>query len=279
MFERIAEAKPKQLFVAADGPRVNRPNESENVRRVRAVIDKVNWDCEVKYLYRDENLGCKVAVSSAISWFFSQVEYGIILEDDCLPALSFFQFCSEILEKYKHDNKVWHINGSNFQINWRNNPIESFYFSKFQSIWGWASWARAWQHYDVNITDWPQVRDAGLLKQDVYNKMEYLNRVQALDSILAGVDTWDFQWTYSIWKNRGLSIIPNVNMISNIGFGANATHTTGTNPKANLQLVEMPMPIAYPNSNEIDKTSDLRHFKNHMKRGYLWRLKNWRKLI
>lgn len=156
VFHEIRKNQPFQLFVAADGPRREIFEDIENCRKVREIIQLIDWECNVQTLFRDENLGCKIAVSSAIDWFFSQVDEGIILEDDCLPDQSFFPFCQELLEKYRYDAKIMMIGGSNFQFN-KNKFEYSYYFSRYFHIWGWASWKRAWQFYDVEMKAWPEI--------------------------------------------------------------------------------------------------------------------------
>jgi len=223
VFEQIRLVKPRYLFVAADGPRKNSPADVKNCELVRELINKsIDWDCEVKKLYRDQNLGCRLAVSSAVTWFFDNVEEGIILEDDCLPHSDFFSFSKTLLEKYRNESSVMHISGDNFQFG-VNRGNTSYYFSRISHIWGWASWRRAWKAYDVNMTDYP-----AFLQSD---KPFFLNkRLEKywhfhFKRMYKGADTWDYQWTYAIMKKQGYCIIPNVNLISNIGFGDQATHS------------------------------------------------------
>lgn len=218
VFNEIKKARPQHLYIASDGPRPTHPEEKEIVRTVREyVLSSIDWDCEVHTLFRDENLGCKRAVSSAIDWFFSQVDEGIILEDDCLPDQSFFPFCQELLEKYREDNRIMMITGTYYLIS--NNELkDSYYFSKYYAIWGWATWKRAWSLYDVNIPNWPLIckervfssffNHKGIEKyfEDTANKTYYQN-----------LDTWDIQWVIACISHNGLVICPKNNLISNIG--------------------------------------------------------------
>ena len=239
VFAEIRRARPQKLLVVADGPRIDRPGEAEKCRAARAIIDTVDWPCEVLKNYSDENLGCKVRVSGGLDWVFEHVEEAIILEDDCLPHPTFFLFCQELLEKYKDDQRVMQISGSNFQDG-KNRSDGSYYFSRYAHIWGWASWRRAWAHYDVAMNTFPEFKAQDQIRNILPDKsaqQEWLKNFQAVFS--GKIDTWDVQWTYTVWSQNGLTIIPNVNMISNIGFGAEATHTTGESNLADKPRFEI----------------------------------------
>lgn len=224
VFEEIIKVRPSKLYIAADGPRKNRPGEGRLCELSREnVLKNVTWECEIKTLFREENLGCKLAVSSAISWFFENEEWGIILEDDCLPNSDFFIYCKALLEKYKDVESVMHIGGADF-LSGNVRVKETYYFSKMPHIWGWATWRRAWKLYDLHMSKLEEVfenfdeitRDKDI--KDYWKK--------TLNDVKNGkIDTWDYQWVYTIWLNKGLSINSVVNMISNIGFGPDATHT------------------------------------------------------
>ena len=235
VFEAIRKAKPLRLYVAADGPRANREGEAGKVVKVRKIATAVDWPCEVKTLFRDENLGCKYAVSAGITWFFEQEEQGIILEDDCLPHPEFFGFCATLLDRYANDEQLFQITGQNFQNGIRRGE-SSYYFSRYNHIWGWASWRRAWQKADMNIRFWPVWKASsgwrGFWPDSVARK--YWEKI--FDRMYrAEIDTWDYPWTASVWYHGGLTATPNVNLVSNIGFGDDATHTTSkNNTHANL---------------------------------------------
>ncbi len=225
VFEVIRSAKPPILLVIADGPRNNRQGEIDKCQAVRDIIDTVDWPCRVLKNFSDINLGCRRRVSSGITWVFDHVEDAIILEDDCLPDPSFFYFCQEMLERYKNDPRIMHICGCNFQDGYIHGD-GSYYFSKFSHIWGWASWRRAWRHYDVAMTSFPSFKEQGQIQNIFPNKNTHKDWLSKLQAVYSGeIDTWDLQWMYTVWIQNGLSIIPNVNMISNIGFGPDATHT------------------------------------------------------
>ena len=227
VFEQIRAAKPKRLFIAADGPRMGVENDIENCKRTRSyVLENMDWDCEVRTLFRDFNLGCGVAPAEAITWFFENVEEGIILEDDCLPNPFFFKFCSELLTHYKNEERVMHISGNNFQDgNTRGDA--SYYFSAYNHNWGWATWRRCWSKFEYSITDFDRDRLSNNLNHYGFNKRERHFWVAIFEKMneKKPKDIWDYQWAYAIWKNEGVSILPNENLVINIGFGSDATHT------------------------------------------------------
>ncbi len=228
VFEAIAKVKPAQLFVAADGSRPGERGEFEKCQITREIIQRVDWDCEVKTLFHDENLGCKKAVSSAIDWFFEHVEEGIILEDDCLPSDSFFSFCAELLDTYRHDERIMMISGTNLQGGIQRGEA-SYYFSEIPHIWGWATWRRAWKMYDRDMASLPEFVRSGAMRdvfRDVNVRFHWAHRF--ISTYEGEVDTWDYQWMYSIFLSAGLSVCPQLNLVSNIGFGLNATHAVNS---------------------------------------------------
>ncbi|OGU20204.1 MAG: hemolytic protein HlpA-like protein [Hydrogenophilales bacterium RIFOXYD1_FULL_62_11] len=247
VFAEIAKAKPPKLLVIGDGARVNRPEEAEKVAAARAIIQRVDWECEVLTNFSEVNLGCKRRVSSGIDWVFEQVEEAIILEDDCLPDPSFFRFCQELLERYRHDQRIGLISGDNFQFGRRRND-DSYYFSKYVHIWGWASWRDRWANtYDVTIAKWPHIRDEGWVTDMVGNAREAAFWKKIFERVYRGeIDTWDYQWVFVNWVEGRTTILPAVNLISNIGFDANATHTTGDSELANLATHPLGFPLKHP---------------------------------
>jgi len=247
VFAEIAKAKPPKLLVVADGPRSNRPGEVETCDATRAIIDRVDWDCEVLTNFSAVNLGCKRRVSSGIDWVFDQVEEAIILEDDCLPDPTFFRFCEEMLERYRHDQRIGVISGDNFQFGRRRND-DSYYFSKYVHIWGWASWRDRWaKSYDVTMAKWPRIRDGAWLADMVGDAREARYWQQIFQRVHGGeIDTWDYQWLFANWLEGRLTVLPAVNLISNIGFSASATHTTGESDLANLERRSLGFPLKHP---------------------------------
>jgi len=227
VIDAIRPVAPTLLFVACDGPNPTRPGEAEKVAATRAVIeDEIDWPCQIEKLYSDVNQGCSIGPSRAITWFFDHVEEGIILEDDCVPHPDFFPYCTALLERYRHDTRVWCISGNNFQNGqWRGDG--SYYFSRYNHCWGWASWRRCWQHYDADLSKWPAVRDSGLLDALFEDPLE-LNYWSSIWQRLVDTgepDSWAYSWTFTCLFNGGLTTLPNHNLVSNVGFGEGATHT------------------------------------------------------
>ncbi len=228
VFESIKKAKPKRLFVSADGPREGKVGETEICRQVRTIATQVDWNCEVKVLFRDNNLGCKLAVSSGITWFFEHVEFGIILEDDCNPNQAFFGFCEQMLSHYHHDPRIMMICGTNYLSSEISSQIEhSYFFSNYFPIWGWATWKRAWRLYNVEMKGWDKFRDTKQLLWLFSDTRISTYYHSMFDLIKNGFNTWDIQWWYTCIFQNGLAVIPKYNLISNIGVEGTHTSTQG----------------------------------------------------
>ncbi|WP_152590672.1 glycosyltransferase family 2 protein [Nostoc sphaeroides] len=257
VFEAIRQAKPPKLLVVADGPRSDRPGEAEKCAATRAIIDSVDWECEVLTDYCDVNLGCKKRVSSGLHWVFAQVEEAIILEDDCLPNPSFFPFCEELLERYREDNRIAVISGQNVQFG-RKRTDYSYYFSQYNHCWGWASWRRAWQNFDYDMQLWPLIRDNGWLKDILQDDSAVKCWTKIFQDTYDGkINTWDYQWTFSCWIQNSLSILPNVNLISNIGFGDTGTNTKDVNSIfSNIPTENLDFPLKHPSFLVEDTQAD-----------------------
>lgn len=233
VFESIREVKPEQLFVAADGPRTHRLGEVELCEATRDIIKKIDWPCKVHTKFQDENLGCKLGPITAIDWFFKSVESGIILEDDCLPNQSFFNFCSKLLEYYEDEHRIMHISGNNFQFGaLRGNA--SYYFSKYSHSWGWATWRRAWNMFHPALDHFSDFENKKLIEKINISKKARKFWMRNFRIAMNGNDSWDSLWMYAVWRNDALAIIPQKNLVSNIGFGKDATHTTESGPQANI---------------------------------------------
>ena len=244
----IRLAKPRKLLVIADGPSADRPGEAEKCAAARTVVDRlIDWDCELLKNYSDANLGVEERFHSGFNWVFEQCEAAIILEDDELPHASFFPFCHDLLERYREDERVMATNGTNFQLGKYTTP-HSYYFSRYFHCWGFATWRRAWTLYDVKIRRWQQLRATPwLLDICAGNEAEAKYHADIFDRLTRGeIRTWDYQVTFSLWANSGLAITPNVNLVSNIGFGKDALHHRGDSPFANLPTLEMPLPLEHP---------------------------------
>jgi hypothetical protein len=265
VFEAIRQAKPPRLYIACDGPRVERNSESEIVQAVRDyLMSQIDWDCEVRTLFREENLGCRVAVSSAIDWFFEHEEEGIILEDDCLPDPTFFSYVEELLERYREDIRVTAIAGTHFHGD-AHKPPHSYFFSRYAHCWGWGSWRRAWQHYDRDMKEWKTLRNNGWLLRISDNSYDFMNSwTHVLDSAFEQkISTWDYQWLFACWIQNGLTILPAKNLVRNIGFTKEATHTQSDHPiMSNLTLEALSFPLVHPCSVERDKEADIWTEKN-----------------
>ncbi|MEX6776302.1 class I SAM-dependent methyltransferase [Limnospira fusiformis] len=245
VFEAIRQAKPPKLLVVADGARVDKAGEAEQCAATRAIINQVDWECEVLTNYSDVNLGCRQRVSSGLDWVFEQVEEAIILEDDCLPHPTFFRYCQELLEKYRDDERIMMISGDNFQFG-RTRTEYSYYFSRYGHIWGWASWRRAWTKYDNSMQLWPELRDNHWLDDILESPQAVAYWSRIFEGVYNGFNTWDYIWLFTLWANQGLTILPHVNLVSNIGFGS-GTHTTNSNsPLANMSVEVMNFPLKHP---------------------------------
>ena len=232
VFEKIKEVEPARLYIAADGPRNS--EEKEKCDEVRRIVSDVTWKCEVILRFHETNLGCKNAVSSAISWFFEREPEGIILEDDCLPSNTFFSFCSTLLRVYRNEDKIGHIGGSNFQ-NGLFRGDGDYYFSNLTHVWGWAGWRRIWKNYDADMTRFPEAAKKGLLERSPSHQPYKEYWLHAFEQTHRGmINTWDYQYSFCNLLHGKVSIIPNVNLITNLGFGEDATHTFGDHPFASL---------------------------------------------
>tara|TARA_B100000963_G_C22606865_1_gene662957 strand:+ start:419 stop:1363 length:945 start_codon:yes stop_codon:yes gene_type:complete len=228
-FAVLREQQPSQLFIIADGPRSEHPTDIERCAAVRKIVANVDWPCEVHRKYEKSNLGLKKNVSSGIDWVFSQVERAIVLEDDCVAHPDFFRFCDELLMRYADDERVSVITGNNFQ-NRHQRGEASYYFSKYNHCWGWATWRRAWQHYQGDIPFWSEWSHSDDWRQKTPDNVErrYWNKI--FEHVRAGqIDSWAYPWTASVWYQGGLTATPNVNLVSNIGFGSDSMHTNYTN--------------------------------------------------
>lgn len=248
VFNTIRQAQPAKLLVVADGPRSDRPEEAEKCALTRAIIEQVDWECEVLKNYSDVNLGCGVRVSTGLNWVFEQVEEAIVLEDDCLPHPHFFRFCEELLERYRHDNRIMSIAGNQHLLGYNHQLSKySYYFSRYPLVWGWATWCRAWKHYDFGMKNLPEILEDGWFKGILNNKREVDFWTRNFEEVYDRQYTWDYQWFFACWIQRGLSIHPTVNLVSNIGFGSEATHTKNKNNFwADLPLESLAFPLEHP---------------------------------
>ncbi|MGC4016766.1 MAG: hypothetical protein QM755_19960 [Luteolibacter sp.] len=256
VFEKIRQARPERLFVAADGPRAGRPGEAELCEAARRVTEQIDWPCVCERLYRSENLGCRRAMAEAITWFFERVEEGIILEDDCVPDATFFPYCAELLEKYRDNPDIAMISGDNFQPAGRlDDSASSYYFSKYPHIWGWASWRRFWRDYDVEMREWSG--DPESLASVVQSPAVRRHLANVFDAVKAGrIDTWDFQLMFECLRSGRLAVTPHVNLVMNDGFDERATHTVTKEGHTTWPAAAMAFPLIHPPEIQVDLNAD-----------------------
>jgi hypothetical protein len=257
LIDALRPIKPGHLFVIADGPRPNRPDDIERCTATRAVIDTIDWECELVKNYAPLNLGCGRRVSSGLAWLFEQVDEAIILEDDCLPDPTFFPFCQALLDRYRDDERVMMIGGCNPLDTWRAET-QSYHFAHFGLHWGWATWRRAWSHYDFNMTPLAEPTTPQRLL-DVLGDPEQVDFQLDLCAQVAdhSMDTWDFQWNLGQLLRDGLTVYPAVNLVTNTGFGTTATHTrTSLSMSAWLERHSLTFPLITPPTVEADREFD-----------------------
>jgi hypothetical protein len=287
VFDAIRKAKPKKLYIAADGARSGNIEDENNSKKVKEIVSNIDWDCEVNTLYRTANLGCKYAISGAIDWFFEKEVQGIILEDDCLPSPDFFRFCDTMLNHYAEDTRIRFVAGSNFQKGIQRSEA-SYYFSNLSHVWGWASWRRAWKDYDVELRHYKENDNYNSFLTVFNNEFLAQDWKDIIDKLHAKeYDTWDYQWAITNMFQHGLSVMPNVNLISNIGFGQEATHTFVSNGFENLPFGNLDKAIKHPTvflpSKEADfSTLSVEHniayrTKKLKKKQFYKRVKFWKK--
>lgn len=254
VLDAIASVKPRRLFVVADGPRADHPEDERLVAETRALIDRVDWAAEVMTCYSDVNLGCTRRISSGLNWVFEQTPRAIILEDDCLPDPSFFPYCEELLQRYEDATDVQMISGTN-AVGARG--LYSYHFSRTFNIWGWATWARSWRDYDEDMRPWLELRETDWLERLLQDEKGARVARVLLDETSEGRKPWDFHWTFRGWMRGAVSITPSVNLVSNIGFGAGATHQRdASHPQATRPLGSMSFPMTHPPGIEVLKEAD-----------------------
>ena len=269
------------MFIAADGPRSNVKGEDEQCDSVRKyLIENIDWDCKVETLFHNENLGCGKAPARAITWFFEHIDMGIILEDDCVPNLSFFKFMEDLLIKYKDDTRIMQISGTNRLEKFDTN--NSYVFSNWASIWGWATWRRAWKYYDFNIRFFAEKNEKSknILKY-IYYKEHWSNDIY--DILMKTINNpdiswWDYQWAFIMNINSGLSIIPKYNLIANIGFDEDSTHTFDKSSYLfNMPCYDLEFPLTHPDYIHCDLDYDLlileKHFPSPQNFSFLGKIK------
>lgn len=259
VLEAVRRVRPQRLYVACNAPRLDRLAEQEQCAEVRSLFDALSWPCEVHRLFRKEHLSAKESISGAISWLFEHEPQGIILEDDCVPSPSFFRFAGELLNRYASDQRVGMISGDNFQFG-RCRGEASYYYTRYCHIWGWATWRDRWATYDATMCEWPAYKKLLLADLDGWLERIYWGRL--FDLTYAGqIDTWDYQWQFANMINHRVSVMPQVNMVRNIGFGEQAHHTRNLTRCADMQEYELEFPLRHPATFSPDREADRYTFK------------------
>ena len=264
LVDALTPVQPPLVYAAVDGPRPDHPDDASRCAAVREVLDALPWRPQLRTLYRERNLGCGPAVADAISWFFKNESEGVILEDDILPSPDMFRFMAELLERYRDEERVMHISASNYAG--VKDPAADYFFSQYVAIWGWATWRRAWQHYEFDISSWRRGPD--VLRQDGLSWRTRRYLAFAFDRAAAGLGNWDYQWKYAVMRN-GLAITPCRNLAVTTGFGADATNLRGASPSALPQLEEMPAPLRHPGKVAARAELDRALFSEQLARGSL----------
>jgi hypothetical protein len=264
VFERVAAIRPRRLFVIADGPRPDRPDDVRKCADSRAILDQVNWSCELNTNFAERNLGCRGRTPGGLDWVFGQVDRAIILEDDTIPDPSFFRFCAELLERYADDGRVRTISGNNFLFGQSRNPW-SYHFSNIHNLWGWATWRRSWLKVDWAMRRWPEVRDGGWLVDMVGQDLAsfWIWRLEA--TYRGQLDAWDYQYYLSCWLDGSLAVAPDRNLVSNVGIGSDATHTIEPAPYLNCPAEFMAFPLVHPPFMVCDRVSDQETYKRRLR--------------
>jgi hypothetical protein len=251
VFAEIAKAKPRRLFVIADGPRADRDGEAELCVAAREVTERVDWDCEVKRNYSDTNMGNYRRVPSGITWAFEHVEELIVLEDDCVPDQTFFRYCEQLLDRYRADERIMHIAGNHLQPQTRRPVPFSYTFARWNIVWGWATWKRAWRHFDITLRRWPELRETSFLADFLHDRraIDFYRKIfDELRHSPGEVDAWDHAWSFACWSQNGLTVMPSTTLVGNVGFGADSTHfpCAPDDPRGRLSPEPMAFELSHP---------------------------------
>lgn len=280
VFEAIRKAKPTKLYIAADGPRENHPDDVVRCAEAKGIATAVDWPCEVHTLFREKNLGCGEGPSTAMTWFFEHEAEGIILEDDCLPTPTFFRYCSEMLERYRYDTRVMEIGGNNLEKPDQRDTEYSYRFTNLTYIWGWATWRRAWKHFDFEMNHYPEISRKKYLERYYGSLYEHdffqyvFEKMYKGDEMTNRKNVWDYQWQYACKIHSGLTVVPNCNLVRNLGFGADATNTVNPNGTGgDLRLEEMQFPLKHPEFVMVNAWRDRQVFEK-LNTNFLSRIKS-----
>jgi len=266
VLEAVASARPKSLLVVADGPRSERSNDQDLCRETRRLIDDVSWPCDIVTNYSDDNLGCDERIVSGLDWVFSRVDRAIVLEDDCVPDVTFFPFCEELLDRYSDDRRVYTVRGFS-PVRPRRPTDTSYHFSRINHTWGWATWARAWRHYDREMRRWRELRETNWLHDRMPTAAHAQVVKRLFDERYAGEHSWDYQWEYSALVQDGVAAVPNCNLVRNVGFGPGGTHLV--DPSARMAAIAsktspMAFPLRHPTEVTVSRETDRRELRLSM---------------
>ena len=267
VFEKIRQAKVKKLYISNDGPREGNIEDQKAREEIKKIIDSIDWDCEIHTLFQEKNLGCGWGPATAISWAFEKEDRLIILEDDCVPALAFFAYCNQLLERYKDDTRIWLISGDNFNEE-AVTTKHSYFFSRYGHSWGWATWKRCWKEMDMYMTKWPLILEQDLFKSAFRTDKEAkffekkLNRIYNDPKSTSHI--WDFQFSFTLRSNNAISIVPSRNLVSNIGYVG--THSKSKGYYNNRAVDENFSIRSHPDFILCDVNYDDYHFKHHWNR-------------
>jgi hypothetical protein len=256
VLETVRAARPTQLLVVADGPSPQQPDDARLCRETQDVLGGVDWPCRLRTHFSTSNLGVPQRLATGLDWVFSQVPEAIVLEDDCIPDATFFRFCSELLTRYRDEQRVYMVRGSNFLAGRRLEP-SSYYFSRFFNIWGWATWARAWRHFDVNMKRWPECRDSGWLERVLPQRMVPQMR-NIFDETHAGrLPEWSFPWQFAGLLHNAVAATPSTNLVTNAGFGTGASYFRDPHHHyARLRTGSMQFPLSHPAPIRVHEEAD-----------------------
>lgn len=273
----LRSIQPKYLYVAADGPRLRVTTDILNTALARNVINEIDWDCEIKTLFQEKNLGCRLGMTAGIDWFFANVESGIILEDDCIPQKNFFEYAKELLTKYQDDQRIMSI-GAQYFHGTPHHTNDSYFFSRYVYCWGWATWRRAWSKHDYEMVSWDKLGNSDWLLQIGNGKRIFKKYWEKIfNRCYSGeIDSWAYRWTLSCWSQSGLSIVPTKNLVTNIGFDDQATHTfRGNRFTENLPLDQLEFPLKHPSIVCANYAADMWISKHIFNVNYLSFFKNF----
>lgn len=280
VFEEIRKARPEKLYIVADGPRPARPDDVERCAEARSTVESIDWECDVVRLYAETNMGCGRRIASGLDLVFSEVDEAIILEDDCVPAPSLFNFCSVLLDRYRADERIMMISGNNFQGGIPRGSA-SYYFSKYTQTCGWATWSRSWRLYDYRMARWPEFRKSAEFAELCNGRGEKRYWTGIFDRVYGGTDDiWDYQFLFASWVHGRLAIAPQHNLVTNIGFGGSGTHVMLEDELLSNQPVTDIWEIIHPDAVEANIEADLHTFrtihKGRMRRIKRHLLRGWR---